>query len=78
MNQYRYKYHKESNSCSCNMKHYDCPNTCHDPVGTMPLAMAYVPWQQWGDVYTGECGLAQGTIFPDLVKPYCLKCGERR
>lgn len=31
-----------------------------------PVAMAYVPWQQWQSPYAPERGLVQGTIFPDL------------
>ena len=31
-----------------------------------PVAMAYVPWQQWQTTYAPERGLVQGTIFPDL------------
>lgn len=32
-----------------------------------PLAMAYVPWQTWRDVTDGRRGLAQGSIFNELV-----------
>ncbi|MBQ9983522.1 MAG: spore coat associated protein CotJA [Lachnospiraceae bacterium] len=39
-----------------------------------PVVMAYVPWQQWGDLYDIECGLMQGTIFKDLN---FIFCGER-
>lgn len=39
-----------------------------------PVVMAYVPWQQWGDMYEAECGLMQGTIFKDLN---LIFCGER-
>lgn len=31
-----------------------------------PVAMAYVPWQQWQTTYPPEQGLTRGTIFPDL------------
>ena len=31
-----------------------------------PVAMAYVPWQQWQMPYGPERGLAQGTIFSEL------------
>ena len=31
-----------------------------------PVAMAYVPWQQWQTTYAPERGLVQGTIFPEL------------
>lgn len=35
-----------------------------------PVAMAYVPYQQWCDVYTPEEGLSRGTIFPELDLPF--------
>lgn len=34
------------------------------------LARAYVPIQPWGPVFEPERGLAKGTIFPPLVRPY--------
>lgn len=35
-----------------------------------PVGMAYVPWQTISTVYAPEVGLTQGTIFPDLDKPW--------
>lgn len=36
-----------------------------------PIAMAYVPWQQFDNVCENlEEGYALGTIFPELVKPF--------
>ncbi len=35
-----------------------------------PLAMAYVPWQQWQNVYDGANGLERGTIFGELIFPF--------
>lgn len=40
-------------------------------IDSMPLAMAYVPMQRWENVCDAPSGLAQGTIFKDLVMPYC-------
>ncbi len=37
-----------------------------DPV----VAMAYVPWQQFKDVYEPEVALHQGTLFAELDKPF--------
>ncbi|MBQ3081537.1 MAG: spore coat associated protein CotJA [Clostridia bacterium] len=34
------------------------------------LAMAYVPWQEWGELYDEEKALCRGTLFPDLDKPF--------
>lgn len=56
---------------------FDCPENANDEVRGMPIAMAYVPWQQWGDVYTAECALAHGTVFPELVKPWWICCGQK-
>ena len=40
-----------------------------------PAAMAYVPWQKWGDIYQLCQGLQAGTIFPELDKPFlCGRC----
>ena len=34
------------------------------------LAIAYVRWQNLCDVYDPEKALTQGTLFPDLDKPF--------
>ncbi|MCY1714433.1 spore coat associated protein CotJA [Caproiciproducens galactitolivorans] len=34
------------------------------------VAMAYVPFQQFGTIYDPEKGLRSGTLFPDLDKPF--------
>lgn len=44
-----------------------CPSTTAGVLEQQfPVAMAYVPWQQWQTTYPPERGLIQGTIFPDL------------
>lgn len=35
-----------------------------------PLGMAYVPYQQWGEVYNSGDALENGTLFPDLRFPF--------
>ncbi len=35
------------------------------------LAMAYVPLQRYGNLYSDSKGLQAGTIFADLDKPFC-------
>lgn len=35
-----------------------------------PIAMAYVPYQQWAKPYDPEAGLCRGTLFPALDKPF--------
>lgn len=39
-------------------------------LGSLPLAMAYVPMQQWKTTYTLSGGLSRGTIFPELDLPF--------
>jgi hypothetical protein len=34
------------------------------------LAMAYVPFQQWGDAMEPDKALSCGTLFSDLVFPF--------
>ncbi|MFA5658795.1 MAG: spore coat associated protein CotJA [Oscillospiraceae bacterium] len=35
-----------------------------------PIAMAYVPFQQWERPYDDNVALSRGTIFPSLDKPF--------
>ena len=53
------------------------PTTSLEAVDVMPLAMCYVPMQQWNEVYESCHALKAGTIFPELVKPFWIKCGLR-
>ncbi len=39
------------------------------PENPVP-AMAYVPFQNWGEVYEPERALDAGTLFPVLDKPF--------
>ena len=45
-----------------------------DQNDTLPLAMAYVPMQQWQKLYTPDVGLLRGTLFAQLDLPFL---GER-
>ena len=36
----------------------------------LPLAMAYVPIQSWGDIYPPARALCRGTLFPQLDLPF--------
>lgn len=47
-----------------------CGITANQPLS---LAMAYVPIQQWGDLYDIDVGLQRGTIFAQLDKPFLGK-----
>jgi 2-methylcitrate dehydratase PrpD len=35
-----------------------------------PIAMAYVPVQQWSETYKIEDGFCRGTVFPELDLPF--------
>ena len=39
-------------------------------LDSMPLAMAYVPWQKWQNIYKPENALCAGTIFQELDLPF--------
>ena len=45
-------------------------------LNNLPLAMSYVPFQNWNKTYDLAIGLERGTIFPDLDLPF--KGGMRR
>nr|WP_243426950.1 spore coat associated protein CotJA [Mediterraneibacter glycyrrhizinilyticus] len=55
----------------------DCSRSNDFLKGTA-LAMAYVPWQQWQNIYEICRGFEQGTIFEDLDKPFTGKGGRRQ
>ena len=49
-----------------------------EPFEKYPLAMAYVPWQHFTQMYENlEKGYKAGTFFPELDKPFtgrrCVK-----
>lgn len=41
-----------------------------DNLAALPLAMAYVPIQQWTQTYDTGVALMRGTIFPELDLPF--------
>ena len=47
----------DENSCTC--------------LEDLPLAYAYVPYQQLNTVYSPEEGLCVGTVFPELNLSIC-------
>jgi len=57
----------QNNSC-CNptIQSYPKIETSKDMV----LAMAYVPWQCFGNVLEPDQALKKGTMFPELYKPF--------
>ena len=38
------------------------------------IAMAYVPFQNAVKLYSPECGIKNGTLFPELNKPFLAAC----
>lgn len=53
-------------SCGCRRE---------DPLYGMPLTMAYVPWQTWGEIYDVCKGFRSGTVFEELDKPFVGRGG---
>lgn len=49
-------------------------NTEKNVIDSMPIGMAYVPWQIFTDIYTPEKALTRGTIFSQLDKPFLGGC----
>lgn len=41
-----------------------------DALSDFPLAMAYVPMQEWKKTYDLDKILKKGTLFPALYKPF--------
>ena len=39
-------------------------------LGSLPIAMAYTPMQQWKTTYSPEQALNAGTVFPELDLPF--------
>ncbi|MBQ8815011.1 MAG: spore coat associated protein CotJA [Lachnospiraceae bacterium] len=35
-----------------------------------PVGMTYVPMQKWGPLYDHQKALCQGTLFPEMDKPF--------
>ena len=42
----------------------------NEHVDKMAPGMAFVPWQQWTDIYDIDKAIHRGTIFEELDKPY--------
>lgn len=52
---------------------------CHTKqIDQLPVGMAYVPWQEFKDLYDPQAGLCHGTIFKELDYPFCGKRGNVR
>ncbi len=51
------------------------PKPFAEELDGFPVAMAYVPWQNWKTVYEMDTGFCKGTIFPALDLPFCAYRG---
>lgn len=49
-----------------------------DSLKDLAIAMAYVPWQTWRNIYDPEKALCRGTLFQDLDQPFCGAGGVRK
>lgn len=47
-------------------KQYGISALPKDPV----VAMAYIPYQEQENMYSAEQGISEGTMFPELNKPF--------
>ena len=75
-------------NCNCEMNEpcmmprmpESCDDDCNrgrDMLYGMPLAMGYVPWQNFECTYEPAQALQVGTIFPELDKPFYGRRGVR-
>src|SRR5574344_652776 len=63
------------NSCRCNCRNCrELPECPENPV----LANSYVPYQYLDEVFEPEEALANGTAFPELVRPYVQNQSDRK
>lgn len=62
------------NTCGRDFDHRDMEmNRCgrdRRSLEEMPLAMSYVPWQVWRDIFQPDEALHCGTIFKELNLPF--------
>lgn len=71
----QYRGYRQVDYCQTDYRQMDSRQTdscCKkdDMLEGLPLAMAYVPWQMWRDIFDAEKGFQCGTIFEELNKPF--------
>ena len=69
---------KESCNCTRETHNKSFEQDCTENLSEMPLAMAYVPWQKWQNIYEICKGFHRGTIFSELDKPFLGRGGCNR
>ena len=60
-------HHPVSGTAGCNASRYD-------QLSGMALAIAYVPWQTYCQLYDLEDALCNGTVFKELKKDFLRGC----
>ena len=60
--------------CGCDA---GCTGETECGMDALPVAMAYVSWQNWQNPYDPETALCRGTIFPCLDLPFLGYKGAR-
>lgn len=71
----------EARTPECGMPKHHTSEPCkcrHDALEDFPLAMAYVPWQKWQDIFEPCKAFQCGTIFEELSKPFRGRGGCNR
>lgn len=73
--QYRYDHGltQDRNRAYCGSQSVSRTDNCFVPSpfpDVTPIAMAYVPFQQSPEVYDEMTAFCQGTLFPELDKPF--------
>ena len=75
-----------ADNCGCDHDHHDhhhdhdhsttagCNASRYDQLSGMALAMSYVPWQTFCQMYDLEEALCQGTIFKELDLDFMRGC----
>ena len=72
-----------ANNCGCDHEHHHhhhesgtegCNASRYDQLSGMALAMSYVPWQTFCQMYDLEEALCQGTIFKELDLDFMRGC----
>ena len=64
-NSLNHRHHSSKNNTRNGMSGNESMFPSHTPLG-----MAYVPFQQWGEVYPEDTAFACGTLFPQLSFPF--------
>ena len=61
-----------SNNCRENVCEYAVEQFAS--IDGLPLAMAYVPFQKFNNLYEVDAAFAAGTLFKELDKPFIGRC----